>query len=919
MDNPEGILQTLEEYSKLKPKDIPNELEDYLCYVAKTGDPVFQWSFVKFLFREKLLKAIRIFLESNPSTEISPCPNVEGFSFETMKDNLVERLESFSSAPFTVQRICELLINPKKEYKRIDKYLRAIEKNFLVVSTKEPGAPRRSESNQPELVLNGGMDTRAIELGEAIETVSSEGVNLMHVDSSTTDVKLECFVAEEIDMDEHAESLACREETKSLLETKDVKTSEDVSEDYSGKVYSDETEAIDVVSSTSSHLVDDSQVKTESDVKSFDQASESDNIRAVSSSDNDKLFSNEGDGKAYFGEGDGKTFYGTEDSGKGFGKGRRELGASNKTVSEALDLIKDEPVKEVLPANELVKFKTIDDVLSSSTEVLEAVLLPNIISDATLPTGDADETPSCVGTAMAILTDDTKCRQVDFESNVEREMKTQAPSKLKDSQVETISGHVASKEPSNSSEPNYPSPVRDHVLETDITDTNIALTENNVTNFEYGKESLVSRLDKLVSAMEPSDNRLGESVSAIESPDNCLGDIASAIEPSGNHMGEPASAMEPSHNRLSEPASAMEPSDNHLGEPTSAMEPSDNHLSEPASAIEPSDNHLDELASALEPSDNHLSEPLSSLEPSDNRLGEPVSAMEPSDNHLGEPTSAMEPSDIHLGESLSTLEQSDNRLGEPVSVIEPSDNRLGEPVSAIESSDNHLSVPAIAMEPSDIHLSEPVSTIESSDNRLVEPVSALKPSDTRLGESESTMNPPNNHISELASTIEPSDNRLGEPMSAIEPSDNRLDETVSATEPSDISVNEPVSAMEPSDNHLDESVSAIEPSDNRLGEPMSAIKPLDRRVNDQELTIEPLGIHVDVVGLSGGPAEHSGECVDVVGLSGGPAEHSAECVDAMGEQEEAMEVDESNQPMEVVVAPDGEEPMDQSEESTGAS
>ncbi|CAG2060031.1 unnamed protein product [Timema podura] len=905
MDNPEGILQTLEEYSKLKPKDIPNELEDYLCYVAKTGDPVFQWSFVKFLFREKLLKAIRIFLETNPSTEISPCPNVEGFSFETMKDNLVERLESFSSAPFTVQRICELLINPKKEYKRIDKYLRAIEKNFLVVSTKEPGAPRRSESNQPELVLNGGMDTRAIELGEAIETVSSEGVNLMHVDSSTTDVKLECFVAEEIDMDEHAESLACREENKPLPETKDVKTSEDVSEDYSSKVYSDETEAIDVVSSTSSHLVDDSQVKTESDVKSFDQANESENVRAVSSSDNDALFSNEGDGKAYFGEGDGKTFYDAEDSSKSIEKGRGEPGTSNKTVSEALDLIKDEPIKEVLPANELVKFKTIDDVLSSSTEVFEAVLLPNIITDATLPTGEADETPSCGGTAVTILTDDTKCRQVDFESNVEREMKTQAPSKLKDSQVETLSVQVTSKEPSNSSEPNYPSPVREHVLETDITDTNRDLTENKVTSFEYGKESLVSRLDKLVSAMEPSDNHLRESVSAIESSDNCLGDIVSAIEPSGNHMGEPASAMESSDNRLGELASAMESSHNHLSELASTMEPSDNRLDDPASAIDPSDIRLGDLASALEPSDNHLSEPVSAIESSDNRLDDPTSAIESSDNRLGELASTIEPSDIHLGESVSTIESSDIRLGEQASVMEPSDNRLGEPVSAIQSSDNRLGGPAIAMEPSDIHLGEPVSAMQSSDNRLGGPVSALKPSDTCLGESTSAMEPSNNHMIELASTLEPSD--------------NRLNETVSATEASDISVNEPVSAMEPSDNRLDEPVSAIESSDNRLGEPTSAIKPLDRRVNDQESTIEPLGIHVDVVGISGGPTEHSGECVDVVELSRGPTEHSGERVDVMGEQEEAMEVDENNQPMEVVVAPDGEEPMDQSEESTGAS
>jgi serine/threonine-protein phosphatase 4 regulatory subunit 2 len=46
MENAEEVMQLLEEFSKVKPKEIPRELEDYLGYVAKTGDPVFQWSLV---------------------------------------------------------------------------------------------------------------------------------------------------------------------------------------------------------------------------------------------------------------------------------------------------------------------------------------------------------------------------------------------------------------------------------------------------------------------------------------------------------------------------------------------------------------------------------------------------------------------------------------------------------------------------------------------------------------------------------------------------------------------------------------------------------------------------------------------------------------------------------------------------------
>lgn len=146
MENPEEILHSLEEFAKLKPKDIPRELEEYLCFVAKTGDPVYQWSVIKSLFREKLINVITEFYESCPSVDIPPCPNVDLFNYDTMKSFILEKLDTFVAAPFTVQRICELLTTPRKEYNRIDKYMRALEKNILVVSTTEPGSHRTPEN-----------------------------------------------------------------------------------------------------------------------------------------------------------------------------------------------------------------------------------------------------------------------------------------------------------------------------------------------------------------------------------------------------------------------------------------------------------------------------------------------------------------------------------------------------------------------------------------------------------------------------------------------------------------------------------------------------------------------------------------------------------------------------------------------------
>ncbi|KAG5330378.1 PP4R2 phosphatase, partial [Acromyrmex charruanus] len=160
MENLEEVLQALDEFQKMRPLVIPQELEDYLCWVAKTGDPVYQWPLIKTLVREKLTRVMTDFYESCPTLELAPCPNVEHFNYDIMKSNLLERLESFANAPFTVQRICELLTAPRKEYNRVDKFMRAIEKNILVVSTREPGPiTRRGETGDG--MVNGSVEEDA--------------------------------------------------------------------------------------------------------------------------------------------------------------------------------------------------------------------------------------------------------------------------------------------------------------------------------------------------------------------------------------------------------------------------------------------------------------------------------------------------------------------------------------------------------------------------------------------------------------------------------------------------------------------------------------------------------------------------------------------------------------------------------------
>lgn len=177
MENAEEVLQILERFTKLKQKDIPKELDEYLSYVAKTGDTVFTWSNIKYLFREKLIHVIKDFHDSTSNIDDLPqYPNVDPFNYETMKTALLERLELFNSAPFTIQRICELLTNPKKQYSRIDKYMRALEKNILVVSTIEPGR------KQPESENGDSLDSVVISLDVNVD-IEMENENIFNVEN----------------------------------------------------------------------------------------------------------------------------------------------------------------------------------------------------------------------------------------------------------------------------------------------------------------------------------------------------------------------------------------------------------------------------------------------------------------------------------------------------------------------------------------------------------------------------------------------------------------------------------------------------------------------------------------------------------------------------------------------------------------
>ncbi|KAK3101022.1 hypothetical protein FSP39_000327 [Pinctada imbricata] len=114
--------------------DIPPILERYLSRVADTGETLFPWQRIKPLFLNKLDQVTTKF----PVEHISPSPNVENVQTDVLKSRIVKALEEFTGAPFTIQRLSEMLVDPYRHYRRIDKYLRGVEKNVQVISTVDP-------------------------------------------------------------------------------------------------------------------------------------------------------------------------------------------------------------------------------------------------------------------------------------------------------------------------------------------------------------------------------------------------------------------------------------------------------------------------------------------------------------------------------------------------------------------------------------------------------------------------------------------------------------------------------------------------------------------------------------------------------------------------------------------------------------
>lgn len=149
------VLEAFKDFEKKGEREACPVLEQLLCHVAKTGETMIPWSQFKSYFLFKLERVMDDFQASTPDQRGPANPNVEYIPFKEMKERILKIVDGYNGIPFTIQRLCELLTEPKRNYTGTDKFLRGVEKNVMVVSCVYPTSEKNGATSVNR--MNGVM------------------------------------------------------------------------------------------------------------------------------------------------------------------------------------------------------------------------------------------------------------------------------------------------------------------------------------------------------------------------------------------------------------------------------------------------------------------------------------------------------------------------------------------------------------------------------------------------------------------------------------------------------------------------------------------------------------------------------------------------------------------------------------------
>ncbi|KAM0917648.1 hypothetical protein ACQ4PT_009130 [Festuca glaucescens] len=116
----------------------PEEMRAIIEVIAETGKFWHEWSFLKRLLSLQLMQVlgeyseIQMVIREDGQQQNSLSAETHSELFSQLNDALLRFEEG---PPFTLQRLCEILLDPKGTYKKLPKLALALEKTLLVTST----------------------------------------------------------------------------------------------------------------------------------------------------------------------------------------------------------------------------------------------------------------------------------------------------------------------------------------------------------------------------------------------------------------------------------------------------------------------------------------------------------------------------------------------------------------------------------------------------------------------------------------------------------------------------------------------------------------------------------------------------------------------------------------------------------------
>ncbi|XP_020091305.1 serine/threonine-protein phosphatase 4 regulatory subunit 2 [Ananas comosus] len=127
------------EYEEHKVDFSSEEIRGIMGVIAATGKFWHDWSLLKNLLSSRLKQVLAEYPEAQTGGGVGSQQSLLSDESETYSE-LVRRLDEallsfIEGPPFTLQRLCEILLSPKSTYSNLSKLALALEKNLLVTST----------------------------------------------------------------------------------------------------------------------------------------------------------------------------------------------------------------------------------------------------------------------------------------------------------------------------------------------------------------------------------------------------------------------------------------------------------------------------------------------------------------------------------------------------------------------------------------------------------------------------------------------------------------------------------------------------------------------------------------------------------------------------------------------------------------